>query len=40
MVNCWNDSSIDFISDFFISSCFEIDGTDGVQESVVNGSCC
>ena len=40
MVNCWNDSSIDFISDFFISSCFEVDGTDGVPESVVNGSCC
>ena len=40
MVNCWNDSSIDFISDFFISSCFEVDGTDGVLESVANGSCC
>ena len=40
MVNCWNDSSIDFISDFFISAGFVFDGTDGVAESIVNGSWC
>jgi hypothetical protein len=40
IVNCWNDSSIDFISDFFISAGFVFDGTDGVAESIVNGSWC
>ncbi len=38
IVNCWTDSSIDLISDFFISTFFEVGGKDGIPESVVNGS--